>query len=100
MEGDGNYGKATDIWSLGIIFLEILAGDRIDHLIEGMKSPCKRKSFPKSDLMEKVTNKHMKKIIKRMLSKDPEERYDIKTVVQKIDLVIEDAKKPYNFELQ
>lgn len=33
--GDGVYDFKTDVWSLGLVFLEMIVGDRIQHLVKG-----------------------------------------------------------------
>ena len=37
-----NYQFPSDIWSLGIIFLEMLSGKRINQLLKGLLSPSMR----------------------------------------------------------
>ncbi len=41
-----NYGQAADIWSLGIVLLELLLGQRIFNLIKGSMQPGARREFP------------------------------------------------------
>ncbi len=40
------YGQAADIWSLGIVFLELLLGQRIFELVKGTLPPGVRTDFP------------------------------------------------------
>jgi serine/threonine protein kinase len=40
------YGQAADIWSLGIVFLELVLGERIFKLIKGTIQPGARADFP------------------------------------------------------
>ena len=40
------YGQAADIWSLGILLLELLLGQRIFKLIKGTIQPGARADFP------------------------------------------------------
>jgi len=75
------YGLPTDVWSLGIVFLEILLGERIYRLLEGMRPPCKRKSFPKQDLLDRISSKEASRLVKHMLARDPSKRYSIDKVV-------------------
>ena len=49
-----NYDFSADIWSLGIIFLELLLGKRIDKVIKGMSPPALRKVFPPDELLDQI----------------------------------------------
>ncbi len=60
----------ADVWSLGIVFFELLLGKRIDKMIEGDKMPYLAKNFPSDDLLNKIENKNLKKLIHWMLRKD------------------------------
>jgi serine/threonine protein kinase len=40
------YGQAADIWSLGIVLLELLLGQRIFKMIKGRIQPGARADFP------------------------------------------------------
>lgn len=57
MTEEKNYDLKTDIWSLGLVFLELATGERTGFLVKGMKPPCQRKSFPSKELLERITNK-------------------------------------------
>jgi serine/threonine protein kinase len=49
-----NYDFSADIWSLGIIFLELLLGKRINKLIKGINPPALRKDFPSDELLDQI----------------------------------------------
>ena len=65
-----------------------------------MKAPCLRKSFPSSELLEKVTNKEMRKVIRYMLEKDPRKRYSINKVAEKLEKIIKNVKNNFVSELR
>jgi serine/threonine protein kinase len=60
----------ADVWSLGIVFFELLLGKRIYEMIEGDKIPYLRKEFPPKDLLNKITNKKLRRLVEQMLEKD------------------------------
>ena len=60
----------ADVWSVGIVFFELLLGKRIDKMYEGNKMPYLAKNFPPEDLLNKIENKKLKKLIYWMLQKD------------------------------
>ena len=51
-----NYDFSADIWSLGIVFLELLLGKRITDLVKGMNPPALRKDFPSDELLDQIKN--------------------------------------------
>jgi serine/threonine protein kinase len=48
------YCDNSDIWALGMIFLELLAGKRIHNLIESMIPPALQPDFPSESLLNHI----------------------------------------------
>ena len=53
-------------------------------LVKGMKPPCRRKSFPSKRIMDIILNPHIKNLVRKMLLRDPEKRYTIDIVIEKL----------------
>ncbi len=68
------YGKAADIWSLGIVILELSLGQRIFNLIKGTIQPGARKDFPPQSLLEEIKDIDLRNLVKKTLMKKPEDR--------------------------
>jgi serine/threonine protein kinase len=68
------YGQAADIWSLGIVFLELLLGQRIFKLLKGTIQPGLRGYFPSQSLLDQIKDDEMRELVKKMLMKKPNER--------------------------
>jgi serine/threonine protein kinase len=47
------YHFKVDIWSLGILFLELLSGKRIFNLVEGL-SPALKNDFPSETMLKLI----------------------------------------------
>jgi serine/threonine protein kinase len=45
------YEKSSDIWSLGIVSLELLLGKRINQMIKGLLQPAGREDFPSESML-------------------------------------------------
>jgi serine/threonine protein kinase len=68
------YGKAADIWSLGIVLYELLLGQRIFKLIKGTLPPGIKADFPPQSFFEEIKDKELRDVVKKMLMKKAEER--------------------------
>jgi serine/threonine protein kinase len=68
------YGQSVDIWSLGIVLLEFLLGQRIFKLIKGILPPSARADFPSQKLLVEIKDEELRELVKKMLMKKPEER--------------------------
>jgi serine/threonine-protein kinase 24/25/MST4 len=73
-----NYDFNADIWSLGIVFLELLSGKRITDLVKGIKPPAERADFPSEELLNQIKDPTLRDLVKRMLEKDPKNRLKAK----------------------
>ena len=69
-----NYDFNADIWSLGIVFLELLSGKRITDLVKGIKPPAERADFPFEELLMQIKDEILRDLVRRMLEKDPKKR--------------------------
>ena len=69
-----NYDFNADIWSLGIVFLELLSGKRITEMVKGIKPPGERADFPSEELLNQIKDKSLRDLVSRMLEKDPKKR--------------------------
>lgn len=79
-----SYDFGTDIWALGIVFLQMVNDKRIWDLCPGGALPCNRDDFPQS-FVEKLPTKACKKLIGSMLDKNPAKRMKIGTVVYTLE---------------
>ncbi len=68
------YDGRVDIWSLGILSYELLAGKRIFEALQGWRAPAERKDFPSEGLFNEIKDKNLRALIRMMLKKNPEER--------------------------
>lgn len=78
---DGNVGKPSDIWSLGMVFLELYSGKHawgeVKHHNQLMKMIL-TKQLPKMDHLDQV----QQKICKACLTFDPKARKSVHEVLQ------------------
>ena len=77
-----SYGLGVDIWSLGLVFLELLLDKRIYEVLQGAELPARRNDFPTRQLIATLPTNAARSLIVAMLKRDPKERPDIKAVVQ------------------
>ena len=48
------YNNSADIWSLGILFLELLVGKRINDVLKGVLAPALRPDFSSKSLLNEI----------------------------------------------
>lgn len=59
--------SSVDIWSLGIVFFELLTGKTISKIVNGgTLKPSLRKEFPSAQLGQ-IADKNMRELVSRML---------------------------------
>jgi serine/threonine protein kinase len=78
------YDFSVDIWSLGIIFIEILTNKRIiDHIgiSIAMELPCQREPFPTETILNQIESTTFRRLVVAMLKKDPNKRINIAQVI-------------------
>ena len=63
----GDYSIEVDIWALGLIFLEMILGQRIAEFMAIV--PSKVDSFPSESLLERVKDEKLRKMIRGMLQR-------------------------------
>lgn len=79
---DKNYNFNADVWSLGIVFLELLWGRRITELVDGIKPPGEREDFPSEGLLRRIEDEDVRNLVRRMLERDPKKRLKSKEVLE------------------
>jgi serine/threonine protein kinase len=65
------YEYPADIWSLGIIFWEMLSGKRINQVVKGLIAPSIREGFPSAAILDEVKEEDLRELVRKMLAKDP-----------------------------
>ena len=75
------YDFPADIWSLGIIFWEMLSGKRINQVIKGLLAPSVREGFPSKEILDEIKEEDLRELVRKMLVKDPEGRLKAKDVL-------------------
>lgn len=78
------YDFSVDIWSLGIIFIEILTDKRIiEHLGASLalELPCQREPFPTEAILNQIESTTFRKLLVAMLVKNPAKRINISQVI-------------------
>lgn len=99
MQFSNNCNGMTDIYSLGIIFLEMLTGKLVMQLLPGFMIPCSRPDFPSTQLLAMLPNDNARALISSMLQRDPSRRAGIGPVVdylQENDVVSKQQPRPSN----
>ena len=54
------YEFPADIWSLGIIFLEMLSGKRITDVVKGFLPPSMREGFPSEAVLNEIKDEDLR----------------------------------------
>ena len=75
------YGKEADIWSLGILTLELLLGKRIRQMIKGTLQPGARADFPSEALLGDIKDEQMRNLVQKMLKQKSGERLSAQQVL-------------------
>jgi len=78
---------ASDIWSLGIIFVEMFYGRRMRELqeLKGIQKPSTIHNYPSRSLLAGVTHLNLHALISAMLKDIPNERIKIREVVSRLE---------------
>jgi serine/threonine protein kinase len=76
-----SYQFPADIWSLGIIFLEMLLGKRITDFVKGFLPPSVREDFPSEILFNQIIEEDLREMVRKMLLKQPTYRLNAKEVL-------------------
>jgi serine/threonine protein kinase len=76
----GDYGIEVDIWALGIIYLELLLGERMEQIMGNKLSPAKVAEFPSEGLLERIEDEKYREMLSKMFVRNPKERLDIDEV--------------------
>jgi serine/threonine protein kinase len=67
------YDQSSDVWALAILFLELILGKKILALTENVL-PCKIDNFPTSSITDPIANIDIRRLLRSMLAKAPQER--------------------------
>lgn len=70
MAESDNYGFSVDIWALGLIFMEISIGELLREVLPGMMPPSHRSNFPPMELLSRVNNERVRRLLVGMLKKN------------------------------
>lgn len=62
------YNQVADVWSLGILFLEMILGERISVMASDI--PCRIANFPPQSIVGRLSNEQIRYLIYRMLEVD------------------------------
>lgn len=64
------YSLPVDIWALGILFLELTIGNFLNNLYEGLEHITQRNDFPDQQLMKRIKNHTLRRLLRKMLARD------------------------------
>jgi serine/threonine protein kinase len=82
-EGDF-LGQEADVWSFGIVCLEVIVNTRINKLLEGFAPPAQRSTFP-ADQLQWIGDEKLQKLVKKMLSPRKDKRPKMEAIIEKLD---------------
>ena len=79
------YEFPADVWSLGIIFLEMLSGKRISDFVKGFLPPSVREGFPSETVLNEIKEGDLRELVRKMLVKEPEGRLKAKDILEMLN---------------
>lgn len=77
-----NYDTSIDIFSLGIVFIELLLQQLISRELPSGVFVGTSPDFPTQELLSRIPNRTYRDLIRRMVSKNPSQRPKIAEVVE------------------